>query len=203
MAGRTLDRAVVRTMEATARALCGYTPRVLEFVVADLGPLRAIRWMAAHMPRYKRTMRVLGPLRTHVACLVISLVNGCRHCAFGQAYALELLHLRDRDELFPVDAHTLSGWIGLPNEELRSRLHLLLEAAGLHAEVVWADRTLDLTTGAQQPIDAEEARIAHLVVMIGQLNRVGVAHGIEPDEAHDPVNKDTALRARCAELRAV
>lgn len=203
MAGRRLDRAVVRTMEATARALCGYTPRVLAYVVADLGPLRAIGWMAAHMPRYKRTLRVLGPLRTHVACLVISLVNGCRHCAFGQAYALELLHLRDRDELFPVDAHTLAGWTGLPTEELRGRLHLLLEAAGLHAEVVWADRTLDLTTGAQQPIDTEEARIAHLVVMIGQLNRVGIAHDIGPDEAHDPVTKDTALRARCAELRAV
>lgn len=202
MAGRTIDRAVVRTFEVTVRALWGFTPRVMAHLVADLGPLRAVRFMTVHMPRYQRTLQVLGPLRTHLACLAISLVNGCRYCAFGQAYAVELLHLRDRGALFPVDALTLSTWIDLPAEELRGRLHLLLEAAGLHAEVLWVDRTLDLTTCAQQPIDAEEARIAHLVVMIGQLNRVGIAHGIEPDEAHDPVNKDTALRTRCAELRA-
>lgn len=202
MAGRTVDRAVVHTFEIAVRALWGFTPRVMEHLVADLGPLRTVRFMAAHMPRYQRTLQVLGPLRTHLACLAISLVNGCRYCAFGQAYALELLHLRDRGTLFPADALTLSTWTDLPPEELRGRLHLVLEAAGLHAEVVWVDRTLDLTTGAQQPIDVEEARIAHLVVMIGQLNRVGIAHGIEPDEAHDPVNKDTALRARCAELRA-
>lgn len=202
MAGRTLDRAVVRAVEVTVRALWGFTPRVMEHLVADLGPLRALRFMVTHMPRYQRTLQVLGPLRTHLACLAISLVNGCRYCAFGQAYALELLHLRDRGTLFPADAHTLSTWTGLPAEELRGRLHQVLEEAGRHAEVLWVDRTLDLAAGAQQPIDAEEARIAHLVVMIGQLNRVGVAHDIVPDEAHDPVNKDTALRTRLAELRA-
>jgi len=189
MAAGALDRAVVRTFEVTVRAMWGFTPRVMEHLVADLGPLRAVGFM-------------LGPLRTHLACLAISLVNGCRYCAFGQAYALELLHLREHGALFPIDAQSLSTWIDLPIEELRGRLHLVLEAAGLHAEVVWIDGTIDLATGAQQPIDADEARIAHLVVMIGQLNRVGIAHGIEPDEAHDPVNKDAALRARCAELRA-
>lgn len=202
MAAGALDRAVVRTFEVTVRAMWGFTPRVMEHLVADLGPLRAVGFMATHMPRYQRTLQVLGPLRTHLACLAISLVNGCRYCAFGQAYALELLHLREHGALFPIDAQSLSTWIDLPIEELRGRLHLVLEAAGLHAEVVWIDGTIDLATGAQQPIDADEARIAHLVVMIGQLNRVGIAHGIEPDEAHDPVNKDAALRARCAELRA-
>lgn len=202
MAGSALDRVVVRSVEVAVRVLWGFTPRVMEYVVADLGPWAALRWMVAHLPRHQRTLRVLGPLRTHLACLAISLVNGCRYCAFGQAYALDLLHLRDRDALFPVDAPTLAGWIGLPVEELRARLHLVLESAGLHAEVVWLDRAIDLATGAQQPIDADEARIAHLVVMIGQLNRVGIAHDITPDEAHDPVNKDAALRARHAAMRA-
>jgi hypothetical protein len=202
MAGSALDRVVVRSVEIAVRALWGFTPRVMEYVVADLGPWRAIGWMAAHMPRYQRTLQVLGPLRTHLACLAISLVNGCRYCAFGQGYALDLLHLRDRDALFPVDAQTLSTWIDLAPDELRARLHVVLEEAGLHAEVVWLDSVLDLATGAQTPIDGDEARVAHLVVMIGQLNRVGIAHEIAPDEAHDPVNKDAALRARHAELRA-
>lgn len=46
------------------------------------------------------------------------------------------------------------------------------------------------------------ALVAALATMIGQLNRVGIAHGLEPDEAHDPVNRDAALPARIAALRA-
>lgn len=198
-----MERVVVRLFEFAVRALWGFTPRVMEFVVADLGPGPAVRWMTAHMPRYQRTLSVLGPVRTHLACLVVSLLNGCRYCAFGQAYALELLYLRERGVLFPVDAAALAEWVDLPVEEQRSRLRAVLEEAGMHSEVVWAGRVLDLASGTHPPIDATETRIAHLVEMIGQLNRVGIAHGIAPDEAHDPVNKDAALRARCAELRAV
>lgn len=197
-----LDRVVVRSFEVAVRTLWGFTPRVMEFVVADLGPGPAVAWMASHMPRYQRTLQVLGPVRTHLACLAVSLVNGCRYCSYGQAYALELLHLRERGTLFPVDAGTVAGWAGAPVDELRARLRAALEQAGLHAEVVWTDGAFDLAVGAHPPMGADEERVAHLVTMIGQLNRVGTAHGLEPDEAHDPVNKDAALRARNAALRA-
>lgn len=44
--------------------------------------------------------------------------------------------------------------------ELRDRLRGVLEEADLHVEVVWAERTIDLTTGVQLPVDHAEARSA-------------------------------------------
>lgn len=171
------------------------------FLVEQLGPARALGWMIWNMPRYERTLRVLGPLRTHLACLTISLVNGCRYCAFGHAYALELIYLRNRDRLFPLDAATLAGWSGRTARELHDGLSSVLRQADLHVELLWVDRTLALATGAHLPIDAAEARIAHLIRMFGVLNAVGITSQAAPDEAHDPANKDTELTTRYAELR--
>ena len=51
-----------------------------------------------------------------------------------------------------------------------------------------------------EPIDAAEARLAHVVRMIGEMNRI--AGGLEPEEARDPVNKDAAVKAEHAALRS-
>ena len=77
----------------------------------------------------------------------------------------------------------------------------MLREAGLHTEAVWVDRTLSFAAGEQQPIDDAEARLAHLVRMISEMNRIANATGAEPDGAQDPINKDVALKARHAELR--
>jgi alkylhydroperoxidase family enzyme len=167
------------------------------------GAISALTWFAANMPRMLTTMRVLGPVRTHLACVVISLHNSCVYCAFGHAYALELLYLRDRGQLFPLDARTLGGWLHLPPRELSERLREVLRQAGLHTEALWVDRTLGLVTGDQQPIDAAEARLAHLVRMVGMMNRLANDAGVEPDQAHDPINKNRAVKRRHEELRAV
>jgi hypothetical protein len=201
MAERGLDGVAVGLLEALGKQLWGFTPRLMSSIVAELGPAAAVTWFVANMPRYERTLRVLGPLRTHLACTVISLHNGCRYCSFGHAYAVELVYLKQRERVFPVDAHTMSGWTGLPPGELRDRVCDVLERADLHAEVIWVDRTLALARGRQRPVDRHEARIAHLVRMFALLNAVGIARDVEPDEAHDPLNKDRALKARNAELR--
>lgn len=201
MAGHGLDRLAVRLLEGLGRQLWGFPPRLMRPIVAEMGAVPALAWFARNMPRYERTLRVLGPLRTHLACTVVSLVNGCRYCSYGHAYAAELLYLRDRGALLPVDAQTMSTWTGLPPAELRQRVVEVLERADLHGEVLWVDRALALAAGSQQPVDAHEARIAHLVEMFAVLNAIGRAGDVEPDEAHDPVNKDGALRARHRELR--
>jgi hypothetical protein len=92
-------------------------------------------------------------------------------------------------------------WIGLRPAELRRRMVDVLQQADLHGEALWVDTTLALASGAQRAVDAPEARIAHLVSMFRVLNDVGIAGDVEPDEAHDPRNKDAALKARHHELR--
>ncbi len=191
---------VVRLIGRMCTAMWGFTPDVIPELVSSMGTARALRWFAANFPRYLVTLYVLGPVRTHLACLTISLHNGCTYCAYGRAHALELIYLRDRGHLFPVDAHTLSSWNDLSRRELTSRLRGLLEAAGLHAEVMWVERTLALATGDTTAMDATEARIAHLCGMVSTMNAIAVAAGITPDAAHDTVNKDLVLKARLSEL---
>jgi hypothetical protein len=202
MAQRTLERLTTRAIWTMCRALWGFSPRMIPHIVHRMGPFRALRWFASNFPRYLVTLRVLGPVRFHLACVAISLHNSCTYCAFGHAYALELVYLRDRDRLFPLDARTLAGWLNLEPRELERRLHGVLHEAGLHAEAVWVDRTLALAAGTQQPVDRLEARIAHLVRMLGTINKIAIESRVEPDEAQNPVNKNTAVKARYAELRA-
>lgn len=201
MAGRRRGRFVAGAIGVCCRQMWGFTPRVIAGVVQDKGSFRSLLWFAANMPRYLMTMRVLGPVRTHLACATISLYNSCVYCAFGQTYALELIYLRDTGRLFPLDVRQLSGWMHLDSHQLRSRLRAVLREAGLHTEALWVDRTLSFLVGDQQPIDDAEVRLAHLVRMINEMNRVANAMEAEPDGAQNPINKDVALKARHAELR--
>jgi alkylhydroperoxidase family enzyme len=199
----TGQRFVIGLLSVCCRMLWGFVPRMIPVIVQRKGALGALTWFAANMPRMLSTMRVLGPMRTHLACVVISLYNSCGYCAFGHAYALELLYFRDRDQLFPLDARTLEAWLHLPPRELSERLRDVLSRAGLHTEALWVDRTLGLVTGDQQPIDGAEARLAHLVRMVGAMNRLANEAGVEPDQAHDPINKDSTVKHRHEAMRAV
>ncbi|WP_214406626.1 hypothetical protein [Pseudonocardia lacus] len=201
MVGGRLDGIAVRVLQHLGRRRWGFPPEIMHPLVQHLGPVRALRWTLRASRHYDRAMRALGPLRGHLACVAVSLVNGCRYCAHGHAYALELHHLNNRDRLFPESAETVAGWAGLPRNEVRSRLRDALMRADLHVELIWVDRALDLADGGQ-PIDDEEARIAHLVSVLDTLNAVGIAGSPPFDEAHDPLNKDTRLKTRLAALRA-
>jgi len=193
---------VVRLIGRMCAAMWGFIPDVVPEIVTSMGTRRAVGWFMANFPRYLVTLYVLGPVRTHLACLTISLYNGCSYCAYGRAHALELLYLRDRGRLFPVDACTLSSWRDLPHRELSLRLRGVLEEAALHAEVIWVESTLALVAGETDPIDATEFRIEHLCRMVGTMNRIAIAAGSQPDQAHDAINKDVALKARLAELQS-
>ena len=195
------DGVVVGVLGAACHRMWGFTPRMVPVIVDRMGPRRAVAWFAANMPRFLISLRVLGPVRTHLACIAISLRNGCSYCAFSHAYAVELIYLRDRDRLFPLTAATIATWLDMDGRQLRRRLRDVLQRAGLHAEWIWVDRTLDLAEGAQ-PADRAEARLAHLVRMVGTMNAIAIDGGIQPTGAHDPVNKDTELKARHAAMWA-
>ncbi len=195
------ESVVVSALSAACRWMWGFTPRMLPVIVDRMGARRALIWFASNMPRFLISLRVLGPIRTHLACIAISLRNGCTYCAFSHAYALELIYLRDRDRLFPLGAATIATWLDMDGRELRRRLRDILQRADLHAEAIWVDRTLDLAEGAR-PADREEIRLAHLIRMVGTMNAISIDGGIQPTGAHDPVNKDTKLKARHAAMRA-
>ncbi len=195
-------RLAVRGLEALCRMMWGFPPTIITLIVEHMGPLRAICWFAGHMPRLLAARVAVGPVRVHLACIVVALRNGCAYCAYGHVYALELLYLRQHGRLFPLDAKALDQWYGLDARTLRNRLRTVLAAAGLHTEAIWVDRMIDLADGSQLPVDAAEARLAHVMRMADTASRIAVARDAPPDEAHDPINKDTAVKTRHAALRA-
>lgn len=202
MADVGIDRLASSVLSSMGRWMWGFPPRIMPTAVEDMGGGRALRWFGSNMPRFLLTRQRIGPIRTHLSCIAISLRNSCTYCAYGHAYALELLYLREHDRLFPLDAETLAGWPELPPRELAGRLRQLLHEAGMHAEVRWVDLTLALASGEQHPVSREEARLVHLIGMVAQMNRIAVTHCVANDEAHDPINKDAAVKARHAALRA-
>lgn len=202
MVGDSQNELVVGMLERICRLLWGFPPRMIPFIIKRMGTVRGLWWFIANMPRYLATLHVLGPIRAHLACVVISLHNGCIYCAYGHTYAIELLYFRDRGRLFPLDSEMLAGWLHLEPRQLAAQLRRVLQDAGLHVEALWVDRTLALATGDLAPVDRAEARLAHLVRMVGAMNEIAIAYGVKPDQAHDTINKSWALKEHHAALRA-
>lgn len=195
------NRLAAWALEAAPRRLWGFPPRLMPVIVQRLGPMRAVGWFAWNMPRYERTLKAFGAVRTHLLCTTISLINGCWYCTAGHAYALQLIYLRERDQLFPLDEDAIVELQGLDRAELRTRLASALAEAGLGEEVPWVERLFKLVAEQGSPADGDDARIAHLIRMFAVLNACGIAGSVEPDQAHDPVNRDAVLKERYRQLR--
>lgn len=198
MAAGPMDRLVVAVLEGVGRRLWGFPPNLMAPIVGEFGPLRAPGWFLANMPRYERTLKAFGGLRTHLLAVAISLVNGCRYCTYGHGYALELIYFRDHGALFPLGAKELDELVGRPEAVIRRQLVDALEEARQHTEVAPLDRAFALHAGGL-PTERADLRIAHLVRMFGVLNSVGIASQAPPDQAHDPLNKNLVLK-HCHEL---
>lgn len=202
MARRRLDRFAIAVLEGIPEHLWGFPPRLMPVIVERLGPIRAVSWFLWNIARYERTMKAFGGLRTHLLSTTISLINGCRYCTFGHAYALELVYLRDRGKMLPLDEHAITELCDVERDEMRRVLAGALQQADLNAEVPWIDRLITLATDARKPADRDDVRIVHLIRMFGVLNACGIVGDVSPDQAHDPLNKDDALKERYARLRA-
>ncbi|GAA5161195.1 hypothetical protein GCM10023321_45030 [Pseudonocardia eucalypti] len=203
MAAQALARAVTRLLEGVCTLLWGFPPRLIAPTVIQLGTWSALSWFLGNMPRYERTLARFGPVRTHLLCVAISLVNGCQYCTHGHARALELAYLREHERLFPLDELDFARLCGLGSAAIRHDLVHATQRAGLPGEVRYLDRTLTLV-GAVRPgaTDEDDLRIIHLVRMLGVLNSVGIRHRPAPDEAHSPLNRDHLLKRRYSALRA-
>lgn len=195
-----LESATAWLLESVGRRLWGFAPRLMPVIAQHLGGVGALAWFARNMPRYEGTLGALGPIRTHLLCTAISLTNGCPYCTHGHAHAFELHYLRERGVLFPLSEREIVDLARLDAITLRARWKEALEQGALPDEVGPFERLCALLDGAaaDQP---DDARLAHLITMFAVLNTCGVEGNVEPDEAHDPINKDTSLRQRYADLR--
>jgi hypothetical protein len=204
MVSGALRRGVTVALERLGMYMWGFRPGVMAPLVIELGPPRALGWFFWNIPRYQRTLSEFGPVRTHLICTTISLLNGCRYGSDGHAYALELAYLREHGRPFSMTRHAIGLLRGLPPGIIRHRMVSAARSAGLHADVRWLERAANLTLAEdRRPTDRQDVRISHLVRMFGMLNSIGIAHHTEPDDAApSALNKDAVLKARWVSLRA-
>jgi hypothetical protein len=170
-------------------------------IVEQDGASAGVWWFVRNMPRYEQTRRAFGPVATHVLCVTISVLNGCRYCTYGHAYALELCYLDDRGALFPLDEHQIVALGSCSEDQASDRIEGALRTAGLPREVDLVRRMLALRAGTVHASGAEDRRLVHLLEMFRALNTCGIRGNVSPDQAHDPINKDRVLRERYARLR--
>lgn len=196
-----LEKLVAWVLGQIGRRLWGFAPVLMPRIVERLGPVGALRWMARNMPVYERTLKEMGPIRCHLACVVASLLNGCSYCAYGHARPIQLYYFRDRGALFPLDEHELIALSHLEDRELNTRLEQALEAAGMREEIALFRRLRALKFGEAAPESEEDRRLLHLLQMFDVLNSCGIDRLVPWDDAHDPVYRDKELQARYAQAR--
>lgn len=189
-------------LEGIGRRLWGFPPNLMAPIVAQLGALGSLRWFVANMPRYERTLKRYGALRTHLLCTATSLVGGCPYCSYGHALAFELVYFKRFGAPFSLTEDEIVALHGVGPVEMRNTLASALQPTALRDEVQWLDRLLELESGARDPVGRDDRRLAHLSRMFGVLNTCGIASNTAPDQAHDPINKDVALKRDYALSRA-
>ena len=195
------DRIAQNILETIGKGLWGFRPNLMQHIVAQHGAGSSLSWFVRNMPTYEKTLKQWGAVRTHLLTAEISVLNGCPYCTYGHAYALQLHYLRTNGRLLPVDENEMVAWHQDGEAEAIKKFQQLVQFPGLTAERPILERMLVLRQGGEQLVSDDDHKIAHLLEMFSFLNRCGIKGKTHADQAHDPINKDTALRQEYDRLR--
>ena len=191
---KTSSRIAQNILEMIGLSLWGFRPNLMQHIVEQHGAGASLAWFVKNMPTYENTLKQWGGIRTHLLTAGISVLNGCPYCTYGHAYALQLHHFKNTDSLMPSDENEIVSWHTLPENEAIDKFRQLIKDAGLSNELPIFERMLLFRQGVEQPASKEDKQIAHLLAMFSFLNSCGIKGKTNPDQAHDPINKDTSLR---------
>jgi len=139
--------------------------------------------------------------------MTTSIINGCPYSTFGHAYSVQLHYLENTGKLFPRTDEELLEMSELPRDQIIEQLCLALKDADLQEEIPLVCRTNELMRGSNElgkPLYSNpyDNNILQLIEIFTEVNSCGITGSIEPDEAHDPINKNTELKLQYERLRA-
>jgi hypothetical protein len=196
------DRATIWILQTVGRARWGFRPDLVSDLVAQLGSASTISWFAANVPAYEQIKKDWGPLRTHLVTSVISMLEGCPYNAYGHAYAFQLHYLDAYGALFPIDEHEMVEFHRMSQSELMSRLDDALRDTRLAGEMRYIRTMVDLRDHPTvSTSDPDDERLRTLLQTFAVLNSCGARRQTEPDGAHDPIDKDRALKEQYSLFR--
>ncbi|MEM9089178.1 MAG: hypothetical protein AAGC93_10580 [Cyanobacteria bacterium P01_F01_bin.53] len=196
-----IKKITVFLLETLGDQLWGFKPNLMRAFVSQQGARRSLCWFAKNMPKYERTLEAWGPIRTHLVATAVSTLNGCAYSTVGHAYALQLHYLKNTDRLFPLTSAEIFRLHTLSEPEFLERWEQVLNQAGLGQEIFPLQRMVELRRNRGLAVTKGDRNMLHLITMIEDLNVCGVSDNVRSDQAHDPINKNRAIRDRYAALR--
>jgi hypothetical protein len=194
-------RAATGVLRGLTRLLWGDPPFLIEEIVDHLGAGAALKWFMKNLPTYESSMKLWGPLRTHLLCIEASLLNGCSYCIHAHAYAFQLHYFKQTGSLFPLDEHAVVALRDKTDTELKTSLNAAIQASAVPEEATLFEQLWAQKFSTAAAADDTERRIRHLLSMFEMLNFCGIERQVPFDHAHDPINKDRELKRRYAEAR--
>ena len=196
------QRPAVWALEAVGLSLWGFRPNLMAHFVEQRGGWAALAWFASNMPKYERILKTWGPLRTHLVATVISSINGCPYCTYGHAYAFGLHFLKETVTVSSMDEAAFINMGKQPDDDVLTDLPHALDQAGLTEDIVFLERLMVLRKNPAAVESIDDERLLHLIEMFAALNTCGINGDVSPGQAHDPINRDKAIRERYTALRA-
>lgn len=194
------QRVVIAVLEGLTRILWGFRANLMADIVDQKGGWASIRFFVVNMPKYQRTLRAWGPLRTHYLAGAVSIISGCAYCAYGHLHAFQLHFFSETGNLFFIDEERMLAAAANGPEPAVKILSRSLIESDMADEVEWLQRVTAVNL-AEEPATDDEKRLHQIVRMFSFLNECGVTAGTPNDEAHDPINKDRELRVRYRQAR--
>ncbi len=164
--------------------------------VEQNGPVSAVSWFASNMPKYEKTLKNWGPIRTHLLASAVSLLNACRYCSVGHIEALQLHYFKQYDKLFPLSTEQMLALHERSPSELINQLLAALRIADLPDEVDPLERLFVLYRNPAMAAGEDDNIYLHLIDMFAKLNSCGITADAELDQIHDPINLETDLISR-------
>ncbi|MBA3533857.1 MAG: hypothetical protein H0T73_18215 [Ardenticatenales bacterium] len=198
---QVFNRIATSILEMIGKVLWGFKPNLMKDIVAQEGSVNSLSWFARNMPTYEKTLDDWGAIRTHLLATEISVLNGCSYCTYGHASALQLHYYKDYGKLLPSDEDQIASWHSVSEDETVDRFRELIGSAELSSELPILERMLVLRRGSEEPTSEEDRKIVHFIKMFQLLNRCGINAKTSHDQAHDPINKDSALREQYQQVR--
>lgn len=180
--------------------LWGFTSSLMLEIIRREGGLGSLLFVVKNMIRFELLMAKWGPIKTHILCVNISILNGCPYCIFGHAYAFNLHYFKDYKKLFPLDSFQIMEFAQFTKTQKIEKMEEILQDPKLEHLQESVDLQLALING-KEPSNKNERQIKFVQTLYDYLNACGIAAGSQPDEAHDTINKNVDLKNRYHEAR--
>jgi len=172
--------------------LWGFTPSLMMELIERKGGMGSLFFVMKNMTHYESISKKMGPIPINILTTNISILNGCPYCIYGHALAFNLYYFEKYNELFKWDEKDFEKMARLSEEEKITNILSIYQEKRINHLLPHFETQLKLRAGAK-PKNQEEKNIKFINTLYDYLNACGIESNLDPDEAHDPRNKNKAL----------